>query len=187
MTDQQSDDPPLTTRSRERVESWLADFREQYGEFERVRKHWQMPPAVYERDVDRFERGINGGAGVWLAREDGAVLLVRDEGDDGWSDPGGKREDGESFEAAARRECHEETAVESRIVDLRSVHTLEIDDETDPDRPTLHSAIAIFDAEYVSGTPTPREGEIDDVAWFTEPPERVKYPEVAQRPIPLAL
>ncbi|WP_436909275.1 NUDIX hydrolase [Halosimplex marinum] len=174
----------LPERSRERVAGWLADLRDRYDGFERVEKQWELAPEAYERDRERIAAGANGGAGVWVTNDAGEVLLVRDEGDDGWADPGGKREAGESFEAAARRELREETAVEATITGVREAHVLELVDRTDHERPALASLIVVFDGEYAGSEPRPREGEIAAVEWAAEPPETVLYPEVADRPYP---
>ncbi|QLH77878.1 NUDIX hydrolase [Halosimplex rubrum] len=177
-------DDDLATRSRERVADWLADLRRRYDDFERVEKRWELSPEAYERDRERIAAGANGGAGVWITDDAGRVLLVRNEGDDGWADPGGKREADESFEAAARREVREEAAVEATITGLREAHVLELVDESDPDRPALASLIAVFDGEYASGDLRPREGEIAAAEWFASRPATVLYPEVADRPYP---
>ena len=174
----------LPARSRERVDEWLADMRERYGAFERAEKRWELAPGGYEASRDRIADGANGGAGIWATDDDGRVLLARNEGDEGWADPGGKRERDESFEAAARREVREETGVDCEITGLREVHVLELADETDSGRPTLASLIAVFDGVRIGGTPRPREGEISEVGWFERCPDTVLYPEVADRPIP---
>ncbi|WP_415380916.1 NUDIX hydrolase [Halosimplex sp. TS25] len=177
-------DADLATRSRERVDDWLADLRERYDDFDRVEKRWEVSPEAYERDRDRIAAGANGGAGVWITNDDGEVLLARNDGDEGWADPGGKREAGESFAEAARREVREETNVRCAITGIREVHVLELVDETEPDRPTLASLIVIFDGTAEGGEARPREGEIAEVAWFESRPDAVLYPEVAARPFP---
>jgi len=189
----------LTESSRERVDGWIADFADRYDSFARVEERWEMSPGYYERTLERFERGENGGAGIHVTNDAGEVLLVRDKGDEGWVDPGGKRESrgaseakrpasgaGESFEATARRETREETGVECEVTGLFSARTIKIVDETDPGRPTLYSLIAIFTGEPVADDPTPRprEGEIAAVDWFDAPPETVGYSAVAERPFP---
>ena len=177
-------DTDLRGRSRERLADWLADLRERYAAFERVEKRWELAPEAYERDRERIAAGENGGAGIWVTNDAGEVLLVRNEGEEGWADPGGKREAGESFEAAARREVREETAVEATITGVREAHVLELVDETDLDRPALASLIVIFDGDYTGGDPRPREGEIAAAEWIASPPECVLYPEVRDRPYP---
>ncbi|MFB6195173.1 MAG: NUDIX hydrolase [Haloplanus sp.] len=176
----------LTETSRERVQELLADFRERYDDFERVDDRIELSPSGYEMNRQRIEDGVNGGAGIWVTNDGGQVLLVRDEGDEGWVDPGGKREAGESFEEAARRETREETGIDCEITGLLAAHVTELVDETDPDRPTLYSLIAVFTGRPrdEEATPRPREGEIAAVDWFDAPPGTVGYPEVAERPFP---
>ena len=146
----------LPARSRERVNDWFDELRERYGAFERAEKRWELAPDAYEATRERIAEGANGGAGIWATDDEGRVLLVRNEGDEGWADPGGKRE----------------------------VHVLELADETDSNRATLASLIAIFDGVRVGGTPRPREGEIAEVGWFETCPDTVLYTEVAERPFP---
>lgn len=161
---------------RERLES-------DYGEFETVEKTWERTDGDYERIQSQFERDALGGAGIWLANDAGEVLLVRNEGDDGWADPGGKVEPDESYETAAKREVAEETGVERTLTGLREVHVVE-NVNVDRDAPSIFEAIVIFDGEYKGGDLRPREGEIAEVGWFVEPPETVLYEEVGTRPYP---
>lgn len=174
----------ITARSRSHFESVVDRLESDYGSFPVVDKEWSMARSVYENVRDRFDEDGAGGAGVWLTDEAGRVLLVRNEGDDGWSDPGGKRDPGESFETAARREVREETGVDCRITGLSDVHRVQFRDEIDPDRPPIVVPIVIFEGEHVAGDPRPREGEIADVAWFVEPPQSVLYEEIRTRSYP---
>ncbi len=75
---------------------------------------------------ERFDRAVEGGdAGAWgvgalVPRDDGRVLMVREDGT--WHLPGGRLEpDDESPEAGARREVREETGVDVEIVDLAAI------------------------------------------------------------------
>ena len=176
----------LTEESRERVEEWVDEFDARYGSFVRAEERWGVSPGYYEATRGRVERGENGGAGVHVTNDAGEVLLVRNAGEDGWTDPGGKREADESFETAACRETREETGIECKLTGLFSARRIGIADETDPERSTLYSLIAIFTGEPVAADPTPRprEGEIAAVDWFETPPDTVGYPAVAERPFP---
>ena len=170
-------------RSRERVAELRTRLERDHGTFAIVEKAWRHSASQYQRCVDQFESGADGGAGVWLTNDAGEVLLVRNEGDEGWSDPGGKREAAESYEEAARRETREETGVDCRLTGVRELHVVE-NRRVDTDDPPVFEAIVIFDAEYVGGKPRPREGEIAEVGWFTSPPATVLYEEVRTRPYP---
>lgn len=178
----------LTEESRERVEEWVDEFDARYESFEVVEDRMELSPDHYETDRRRIEAGENGGAGLWVTDVNERVLLVRDEGDDGWVDPGGKREADESFAEAARRETREETGLDCVVTGLLSAHVTELVDATDPERPALYSLIAIFTGEPVADDPMPRprEGEIAAVDWFETPPDTVGYPAVADRPFPAA-
>ena len=184
----------VTERSRRRVRDALDRLGSEYGDFEVVEKTWHHPPTGYRRVRERFEAGTVGGAGIWVTDDEGRVLLVRHEGESAWSDPGGKQEPGESLEAAARRETREEAGVEAAIRGIRQAHLVEIRDdegarkrESEPaDRPSIHRLIVIFDGEYLSGEPRPREGEIAEVRWRRERPDDLLYDELAEFPIPAA-
>lgn len=173
----------IDERSRERVRALLDRFERTYDGFERVEKTWEHSPERYRALVRRFEAGAAGGAGVWITNERGAVLLARNEGDDGWADPGGKVDADETFETAAKREVREETGVDCRITGLCEVHVIE-NRHADGDEPPVFTAIAVFRGEYTGGKPRPREGEIAAVDWFESPPPEVLYEEVRQRPYP---
>jgi hypothetical protein len=86
----------VTESTRETVDSWIAALEARYDGFDVVEKTWDHAPADYRQFLEQARDGTLGGAGVWVT-DDGAVLSVRNEGDDGWGEPGGKREDGESF------------------------------------------------------------------------------------------
>lgn len=171
------------TQSRARVEAVIQRLEDEYGEFETVEKTWEHSESRYQRSREQFERDALGGAGVWVTNDAGEVLLVRNEGDEGWADPGGKVEPDESYEAAAKRETREETGVDCTLTGLCEVHVIE-NVTVERDAPPIYEAIVIFHGEYRGGKPRPREGEIADVGWFSEPPEAVLYEEVKQRPYP---
>ena len=170
-------------RSRRRVAELRTRLERDHGTFAIVEKTWRHSASRYQRCVDRFESGADGGAGVWLTNDAGEVLLVRNESAEGWSDPGGKREAGESYEGAARRETREETGIDCRLTGVRELHVIE-NRRAGGDEPAVFEAVVIFDAEYVGGEPRPREGEIAEVGWFATPPATVRYDEVRTRPYP---
>lgn len=191
----------ITERSRRRVAAALDRLEADYGEFERVEKTWVRSADAYDRFRERFEAGTLGGAGCWTTDGDGRVLLVRNEADAGWSDPGGKQEPDETLEEAARRETREEAGVAVEIAGVRQAHRIEVRDArgdsrasleavsgatASGDRPPLHRLIVVFDADYVSGEVEPREGEIAAVRWWSERPDELLYPELAEFPIPAA-
>jgi len=168
----------------DRFASLCDRLEDDYGAVPVVEKTWHVEPASYDRFRERLRAGANGGAGIWLTNDAGEVLLVRNEGDHGWGDPGGKVEPDESVETAALRETREETGVEAEIVGLNDVHRVTVRDETDPDRPAVIAPIVVFDGHHVGGEPRPRDGEIAAVEWFRSAPETVLYEEVATRRYP---
>lgn len=157
---------------------------EEYGDFEVVEKEWRHPSGFYDDLVDRFESGDAGGAGAWVYDEEGRVLLLRQDNRPGWTDAGGKRQPGESFEGAAKRVVREATGVDVEITGVLECHRIEVYDGTDPERPHLFEPIVVFTAEYVDGDPEPGERGIAEVDWFAEPPAFGQYEDVEGRPIP---
>lgn len=171
----------LTRRSRERTNEVLVEHAAAYGPF-RVRElEWEHSDDEHDRLRERFERDAAGGAGVWLTRDD-AVLCVRHEGEAAWSDPGGKREAGETFAEAAKRETREEAGVEVTLDEVVEVHAVS---HAAPDRPPLVSPIVIFGGTYAGGDPRPNEDDrVAEVRWFTERPEPLLYDALAEFPMP---
>lgn len=181
----------LTERSRERVDDALADLRERVGVARVVEDRWRVDPGTYDRARERFEAGTLGGAGAWVARQDGAVLLVREHDRDGWADPGGKDEPGESLAAAARRETREEAGVDVSLLDgdddhpgvalaERAVHV----DRTDLDRPALHRLVVVFAARHEGGEAHAAEPGVAAARWVDEQPEELLYDALGRLPVP---
>jgi 8-oxo-dGTP diphosphatase len=173
----------ISRESRRDVDSLLQRLEDEYDDFRVVEKRWEHSESRFQRALDQFEQDALGGAGVWITNIAGEVLLVRNEGDEGWADPGGKVEPGESYEAAATREVREEAGVDCSVTGLCEVHIIE-NVSVDRGAPSVFEAIVIFNGEYCGGEPRPREGEIAEVGWFAEPPETVLYEEVRERPYP---
>jgi len=176
-------DRGFTEQTRARVDDVRERLRERYGGFEVVEKTWPRSPSVFARIERQYSEDRLDGAGVWLTNEAGEVLLVRNEGDAGWGDPGGKVELGEDYETAAKRELREETGVDCELTGLRELHEIE-NVSTGGGSASIFEVIVVFDGTYRGGEPRAREGEIADVGWFTEPPETVLYEEVRTRPYP---
>lgn len=174
----------LAHRSKGRVQAHLDRLSETYGSFECVERTWRLPSEGYERAVERFENGTVGGAGVWVSNDDGSVLLVRDVGDDGWSEPAGKVEPGERPEVTARREVAEETGIECTIDDVLLAQVVETLDADAPGRTPVYRLIVIFAGTSVSGEVTPADGEIAAARWWDRHPERLLYDELETLPIP---
>lgn len=110
------------------------------------------------------------------------MLCVRHEDESAWSAPGGKREAGETFAEAAKRETREEAGVEVAIDEVLEVHAVS---HVAPDRPPLVSPIGIFGGTYAGGEPAPNaDDRVAEVRWFTERPEPLLYDALADVPMP---
>jgi 8-oxo-dGTP diphosphatase len=173
--------PAVTRASREWVDELLVDLAAEHGEFRVREQTWQLDVDTYDRFRERYEAGHSGGAGVWV-HHDGAVLLVRHEGETAWSEPGGKVEPGESFREAALRETAEETGVTVSITGVLTVHPIT---HVGPgDRPPIVSPIVVFWGEYLEGAPTSRHGEIAAARWHTDRPSDLLYDALETFPFP---
>lgn len=176
----------LARRSKAAVEECHERLRAEYGSFERLERTWPLSNEGYDRTVERFEQGTVGGAGVWVTDDRGRALLVRHEGEEGWSEPAGKIEPGETPEGAARREVEEETGVTCTIDDLHLTQVIEATDADDPERSPIYRLIVVFAGSYVSGDLQPEEGEIAEVRWWTDYPDELLYDEIRRLPMPAA-
>lgn len=172
-----------TRRSREWTDEIIVEHAAEYGRF-RVRElEWEFSRAEYDELRERFESDAAGGAGVWISRDD-AVLCVRHEDEDAWSDPSGKREAGETFREAAHREVREEAGVTISVDGVIEIHAIS---HVAPERPPLVSPIVIFDGTYSGGEPGARDDDrVAEVRWFSERPEPLLYDALAEFPMPAA-
>lgn len=174
----------ITERSRERVDDALADLRDRFGVDLVVEREWTVDPGTFDRTVERFEAGTVGGAGAWVAGEDGAVLLVRERDRPGWSEPSGKHEPGEMLAGTARWEVREEAGVAIDIDHValaqRAVHV----DRTGPDRKPVHRLVVVFAARHVGGEARAAERGVEAVQWFDETPDDLQYDLLDDLPIP---
>jgi 8-oxo-dGTP pyrophosphatase MutT (NUDIX family) len=126
------------------------------------------------RKIGRVKHERSAG-GLVLRRERGSYsgLLIGRSTPRIWSLPKGHVESNESIEAAALREVQEETGIEATIIvklsDIRYWFYA---------NKMKHSKIVhFFLMRYVGGTPTPQEGEVDEVIWvkLDEMPEMLTH------------
>lgn len=174
--------------SRRRVRDAISALRVTFDEVPVVDVEWQVSPEEYERTRARHDAGTVGGAGTWTTRADGAVLLVRDEGGDGWTDPGGKHEPGESLVETAERETREETGVDVAVEGVAVVQHVRVHDAADATRAPVHRLIPVFEASpAASPAPTPSVPDEESVVaarWWRERPETLGYDALDRLPFP---
>lgn len=163
----------LAERSRHEVSRRLRRLREQYGEFPVERRTVENDPDFFEHGREYIGSGHVGAAGALIRREDAGVLLIYHSESGAWGVPGGSHEPSERLEETARREVREETTVECRIVDVFHAERKRFVNEEDPEQ-RGYLLEAIFEAEYVSGTPdASADDEVTAARWFARPPENV--------------
>jgi 8-oxo-dGTP pyrophosphatase MutT (NUDIX family) len=100
--------------------------------------------------------------------ERGRLLLAWHAGHtDGWGTVGGAVNPGESPAEAAVREAREEIGAGLRLVRLLAVLGGPDYEVTYPNGDRVAYVPAVYEAEIVNGTPSPSDGELSEVAWFT--------------------
>ncbi len=91
--------------------------------------------------------------------QDGKLLLVQESHPDfykKWNFPGGRVDEGEDFETAAKREAKEEAGVDVEVGrELLLMHT-------ESAKPVIHA----YEAHIVGGEPHGDNSEILDARWF---------------------
>ena len=97
----------------------------------------------------------------------GRVLLVRQAGhDDGWGVLGGAVDVGESPAAAAVREAREQISAGVRLVRLVDVLGGPDFEVSYPGGDRAAYVTAVCEAPIITGSPTPGDGELSELAWF---------------------
>ena len=104
--------------------------------------------------------------GVVALDATGAVLLLRRAGDGTWCLPGGGVEPGETWAAAAVRECREETGWSVRVTGLLGLYSDPATQlHTYPDGDHVHFVGVVLTAELERRVGS-RDGEATDVRFF---------------------
>ncbi|WP_313691573.1 NUDIX hydrolase [Halorarum halobium] len=170
----------IAESSRRAVDRALDSLRERFDEVPVVEETWRVDAETYGRTRERAEAGTVGGAGAWVRRGDGAALMVREVGSDGWSEPAGKQEPGEPLAETAVRETREETGIDCRPV---GVVRAAVAVHEHADRPPITRLVVVFDARYEGGDVRPEPGEIAEARWVDEQPNAVRYPAVREFPL----
>jgi 8-oxo-dGTP diphosphatase len=99
---------------------------------------------------------------AWVRIEKGRMLCVRSRGKDAWFVPGGKRESGESDEAALLREIREELSVALRADTLQRAGVYEAPAHG---KDGAVVRLTCFSGDY-DGELRPA-AEIEEMAWLT--------------------
>jgi len=102
--------------------------------------------------------------------ERGRMLLAWHAGHtDGWGTVGGAVDPGESPAEAAVREAREEIGVDIRLVRLLAALGGPDYEITYPNGDRVAYVPAVYEAEIINGAPSPSDGELSKVAWYTPP------------------
>jgi len=161
------------------LEEWMS--LPSWWSHENIRRIAEPVGALVEGAVDigavrepplRKDTGVvpaNLGAGAVLVDlgdvEPRALLLRRRKPPVGlWENPGGMLEEGEDFEACARRELYEETGVRVRMEDPWWAR---VEPWRNPDDPELYAGVG-FLARHPGGEIEPETAAHDASAWATE-------------------
>jgi 8-oxo-dGTP pyrophosphatase MutT (NUDIX family) len=99
---------------------------------------------------------------AWVRIEHGRLLCVRSRGKDAFFLPGGKREPGESDEAALLREVEEELGVALRPETLAPLHVFEAQAHGRPEGVLVR--MTCFTGEYAGELRAC--AEIEEIAWL---------------------
>lgn len=103
-----------------------------------------------------------GGVIYRFADEQVHVALIATNGGARWGLPKGHVFDGETPEAAARREIEEETGLSGEV--LQALETIEYWFRAG--RTRIHKYVDLYLVRYQHGEVVPQEAEVDDARWF---------------------
>jgi len=185
---------PERNRPTSRVEINMEEVEErkqrlltEYGEVDVETKYEVVEETEFEEWKQSSLDGYIGGAYVWVTRgweslpepspstpdsRDERVLMIKGRGNPRWGLPGGGIEDGETAEAASKREVKEEVGIDCDITDLFFIrHEITVSSGEDPNR--LHSLAIFFDGKYVDKEISVEASEVDGASWFVRPPARM--------------
>lgn len=180
----------VADRLRERAESLRRAAMDEFGDAPVLDPVPVTPPPWHDDHghPDSVEEQLDqlAGIGSAIVVDDGRTLLLQKGWTDGWDNPGGALEPGESLAETTEREAEEETNLDIELVDLLYTRDL-LFDYGGPDR--IHVPVGCFLAaprggdlavpwHYVSnGSP-----EITELEWFgpDDLPEGIRDRELMQ-------
>jgi 8-oxo-dGTP diphosphatase len=120
---------------------------------------------VSQRASRRESRQVAHSAGGVIYRVEGStiyVALIATSGGTRWGLPKGHVFDGETPEAAARREIEEETGLRGEV--LQPLETIKYWFRAGRSR--IHKFVDLYLLRYECGDVVPQEAEVDDARWF---------------------
>jgi 8-oxo-dGTP diphosphatase len=134
---------------------------------------------IRHADRDTFEEArawnqrVEGMAGVAARNERGEMLFIDHQDYGGWTTPGGRVDDGESFRDGAVRECHEESGVEVAI--CRPLFVFQFVNRHEGQ--STDTFLVLFEAKATDPVPAENPGvgdeTIRDVQWTDTVPARL--------------
>jgi ADP-ribose pyrophosphatase YjhB (NUDIX family) len=138
-------------------------------------------------DAVAWNKTVKGMAGVAARNDAGEMLFIDHEDYGGWTTPGGRVDDGESYREGAARECCEESGVEVEIV--RPLAVFQFVNRYDGN--STDTYFVLFEGEAVDAEPAEDPGIGDEsitaVEWTDTVPDRLPDDEFVQRTIRLAV
>jgi 8-oxo-dGTP diphosphatase len=159
----------LAEEADRRAEELYHDLRERHGEVMEPELQRRVGRAHFRRAVERAgDSGAVYGVHTIVYRPSGELCLVRHDDVDKWVLPGGGVEDGESLQAAARREVREEAGVAASYDGLAML--MHVDMRCDGHQTEGIVPVYAAEAEDTALSATDPDGEISDARWFGELP-----------------
>jgi len=159
------------------------DPREQYDDLLVTEHRQELQPEEFEEAVESEAVRIGYVVLGFVFDDSNRVLLINQQGMDGWAEPGGEPQPGESLAEAVTREVREETGVESTPVRPHMVDELTLDNEQTDE--SVGWTTVFFEAEAVTtefdGSLGLEDEAIDGAGWFESLPENVFAPEVTEQ------
>ena len=190
MASEETERDPVAAALQERAERLRQDAMAEFGDAPVLDPVPVTPPPWHDdhEHPDTVEDQLDQMAGIasCIVVDDGRTVLVQKGWTDGWDNPGGALEPGESLAECALRETEEETNLDVELVDLLYTRDLAYD-YGGPAR--IRVPVASFLADRVGGTRAvpwhyvpDGSPEITEVEWFgpDELPEEIRDRELMQ-------